>query len=85
MFHTPKTFFKFGWKQWTTWGGIFAFAWFLYNFHEDIINLIHTVLRNPELSLKIVEALGTGIGGLIGICFNRFKKTNNDDSKLDNK
>lgn len=78
MFHTPGSFLKFGWKQPSTWIGIFLLCWFVYSFYGDIHTLIHNILIDTGLVEKII----TGIGGVSLIAFNKFKDKD-DDHKPD--
>jgi hypothetical protein len=69
MFHTPKTFLKFGLKQKTTWFGIILVICFIYSFRQDFKYLISHVLRDPSL----IGSIASGLGGSALVLFNRYK------------
>lgn len=66
IIHTPRTFFKFGLKQKTTWIGLIGFICF---FYKDIHTLVHNILTSAALVQKII----TGLGFLSLVLFNRYK------------
>ena len=80
-FHTPKTFLKFGWKQWATWVGVILIIWCVYEFRHDFSALISNILRSPDLAKEIVSSIGMILGGLGGsymIIVNKFRGKKDD-------
>lgn len=75
--HTPKSFMQFGWKQISTWVGIFGFIALLYEFRSGFGVLINNILRDPELAKQIIKFIGmllTGSVATILVLINRFDK-----------
>lgn len=63
-FHTSKSFKKHGFKQISTWAGIFVFVCI---FDNDLLVLVHNVLTSANLA----EKLATGLAGLALVLFNK--------------
>lgn len=66
-FHDRKSFMKYGFKQVSTWVGIFIF---ICVFNKDLLTLVANVLTSDNLAQQIV----VGLSGLIMVFFNRINK-----------
>lgn len=62
--HTSQSFKKHGFKQISTWVGVFIFICI---FDNDLLVLVHNVLTSANLT----EKLTTGIAGAILVLFNK--------------
>jgi hypothetical protein len=67
IFHTVESFKKYGFKQLSTWAGI---AIFILLFEDDLMGLVHNILRSANLS----EKLATGLAGFVLVSFNKLGK-----------
>jgi len=67
MFHTIESFKKHGLKQISTWSGI---AIFIFLFEDDLMGLVHNILRSANLA----EKLATGLAGFVLVSFNKLGK-----------